>query len=74
MLPSALDEYLSDVSDPFSFRDRFLDICGDVLFIVPTRRVANYHRDMKRVDGLNWCKLLFLDLCILVLIIGLEYI
>ncbi|XP_073469294.1 fatty acyl-CoA hydrolase precursor, medium chain-like isoform X1 [Aquarana catesbeiana] len=45
VLPSALDEYLSDVSDPFSFRDRFLDICGDVLFIVPTRRVANYHRD-----------------------------
>ncbi|XP_073469289.1 fatty acyl-CoA hydrolase precursor, medium chain-like isoform X1 [Aquarana catesbeiana] len=45
VLPSIMDEYLSDVSDPIALRDGFLDICGDVLFIHPALKVARYHRD-----------------------------
>ncbi|KAM5137970.1 fatty acyl-CoA hydrolase precursor, medium chain-like [Mantella aurantiaca] len=45
VIPSVLDEYLSEVSDPSAFRDRFLEICGDVLFVVPAVKIANYHRD-----------------------------
>ncbi|XP_018418383.1 PREDICTED: fatty acyl-CoA hydrolase precursor, medium chain-like [Nanorana parkeri] len=45
VLPSVLDEYLSGVSDPFVFRDRLLDICGDLMFVIPALRIAKYHRD-----------------------------
>ncbi|XP_068116880.1 fatty acyl-CoA hydrolase precursor, medium chain-like [Hyperolius riggenbachi] len=45
MLPPILDEYLTGVSDPFEYRNRFLDICGDIVFVMPSLRTAKYHRD-----------------------------
>ncbi|XP_063801800.1 fatty acyl-CoA hydrolase precursor, medium chain-like [Pseudophryne corroboree] len=40
-----LDEYLGDVTDPAEIRDRFLDMCGDFLFVMPALKTAKYHRD-----------------------------
>ncbi|XP_068116960.1 fatty acyl-CoA hydrolase precursor, medium chain-like [Hyperolius riggenbachi] len=47
MMPFILDEYLGGLRDPIELRDGFLDICGDMVFIVPCLRVANYHRDSR---------------------------
>ncbi|XP_075045382.1 fatty acyl-CoA hydrolase precursor, medium chain-like [Mixophyes fleayi] len=44
-IPFVMDEYIGDTQDPSELRDRFLDLCGDILFVVPSVRIARYHRD-----------------------------
>ncbi|XP_063294085.1 carboxylesterase 5A-like isoform X1 [Pelobates fuscus] len=34
-----------NVNDPFELRNWFLDMCGDILFVIPALRTAKYHRD-----------------------------
>ncbi|XP_044128878.1 fatty acyl-CoA hydrolase precursor, medium chain-like [Bufo gargarizans] len=46
VLPLVTDEYLGDTTDPLEIRDRFLDLCGDVMFVIPAFKIAKYHRDM----------------------------
>ncbi|XP_073515955.1 carboxylesterase 1D-like isoform X2 [Phyllobates terribilis] len=45
MIPSLLEEYFGDTDNPAELRNRFLDLCGDVSLVVPSFRVARYHRD-----------------------------
>ncbi|XP_069802321.1 fatty acyl-CoA hydrolase precursor, medium chain-like [Dendropsophus ebraccatus] len=40
-----MDEYIGDETDPGEIRNRFLDLAGDLVFVVPALRVAKYHRD-----------------------------
>ncbi|KAM8947594.1 fatty acyl-CoA hydrolase precursor, medium chain-like isoform 2-T2 [Pelodytes ibericus] len=40
-----LEEYLGDTDDPLEIRNRFLDMCGDVMFVMPALKTATYHRD-----------------------------
>ncbi|KAM5125566.1 fatty acyl-CoA hydrolase precursor, medium chain-like [Mantella aurantiaca] len=44
-IPHVMEEYFSDTEDPLEIRDRFLDLCGDLVYIVPALRTANFHRD-----------------------------
>ncbi|XP_053305784.1 fatty acyl-CoA hydrolase precursor, medium chain-like [Spea bombifrons] len=45
-LPIVMAEYFPDeVFDLLEIRDKFLDLNGDLLFVVPGLRTANYHRD-----------------------------
>ncbi|XP_068116879.1 fatty acyl-CoA hydrolase precursor, medium chain-like [Hyperolius riggenbachi] len=44
-VPLVMDEYFHGVEDPLKIRDIFLDLCGDLSFVMPALRVANYHRD-----------------------------
>ncbi|XP_044131027.1 fatty acyl-CoA hydrolase precursor, medium chain-like [Bufo gargarizans] len=46
VLPLVTDEYLGDTTDPLEIRDRFLDLCGDVMFVMPALKFAKYYRDM----------------------------
>ncbi|KAG6940646.1 carboxylesterase 2 [Chelydra serpentina] len=39
------DEYLGDTDDPVELRDRFQDLMGDILFVIPALQVSKYHRD-----------------------------
>nr|XP_025044193.1 fatty acyl-CoA hydrolase precursor, medium chain-like isoform X4 [Pelodiscus sinensis] len=39
------DEYLGDTDDPAELRDRFQDLMGDILFVIPALQVSKYHRD-----------------------------
>lgn len=40
-----LDEYFKDVEDPPKIRDRFLELQGDVMFVIPALKMAKLHRD-----------------------------
>ncbi|XP_066438836.1 fatty acyl-CoA hydrolase precursor, medium chain-like isoform X1 [Eleutherodactylus coqui] len=40
-----IDEYLGDIDDPLEIRNRFLDLCGDRIFLIPALRIAKHHRD-----------------------------
>ncbi|XP_018428899.1 PREDICTED: fatty acyl-CoA hydrolase precursor, medium chain-like [Nanorana parkeri] len=40
-----LDEYFGDTDDPLENRDRFLDLQGDVMFVIPALKMAKHHRD-----------------------------
>ncbi|XP_069802155.1 carboxylesterase 5A-like [Dendropsophus ebraccatus] len=40
-----MDEYIRDETDPGEIRNRFLDLAGDLMFVIPALRVAKYHRD-----------------------------
>ncbi|KAM5127478.1 fatty acyl-CoA hydrolase precursor, medium chain-like [Mantella aurantiaca] len=44
-IPHVMEEYFSDTEDPLEIRDRFLDLCGDLVYTVPALRTANFHRD-----------------------------
>ncbi|XP_066439944.1 fatty acyl-CoA hydrolase precursor, medium chain-like [Eleutherodactylus coqui] len=44
-IPFIIDEYLGDIDDPREIRDRFLDLCGDAIFVIPALRLAKLHRD-----------------------------
>uniref|UniRef100_A0A8C5N0E0 Carboxylic ester hydrolase n=1 Tax=Leptobrachium leishanense TaxID=445787 RepID=A0A8C5N0E0_9ANUR len=44
-VPWIMEEYFGDTDDPLEIRNRFLDFCGDVVFVVPALRTAKYHRD-----------------------------
>ncbi|XP_044125245.1 fatty acyl-CoA hydrolase precursor, medium chain-like [Bufo gargarizans] len=46
VIPLAVDEYLGNITDPLKIRDRFLDLCGDVKFVIPALETAKYHQDM----------------------------
>ncbi|XP_063801967.1 fatty acyl-CoA hydrolase precursor, medium chain-like isoform X2 [Pseudophryne corroboree] len=45
VIPLLLDEYLGDTDDRAEIRNRFLDLCGDFIFVMPALKAANYHRD-----------------------------
>ncbi|CAH2324160.1 carboxylesterase 5A-like [Pelobates cultripes] len=45
VLSMAMDEYIGDTSDLSEIRNRFLDLCGDALFVMPALKTAKYHRD-----------------------------
>ncbi|XP_069822443.1 fatty acyl-CoA hydrolase precursor, medium chain-like [Dendropsophus ebraccatus] len=40
-----MDEYFGNTTDPMKIRDSLLDLCGDVMFVIPALRTAHYHRD-----------------------------
>ncbi|XP_040266489.1 fatty acyl-CoA hydrolase precursor, medium chain-like [Bufo bufo] len=40
-----LDEYVGDETDPAEIRNRFVDLVGDLIFVMPALRTAKYHRD-----------------------------
>ncbi|XP_068117511.1 cocaine esterase-like [Hyperolius riggenbachi] len=42
---SLLDEYFGDTDDPLELRNRFIDLQGDVMFVIPAITVAKHHRD-----------------------------
>ncbi|XP_073461779.1 uncharacterized protein [Aquarana catesbeiana] len=45
VIPLLVEEYLGDETDPAEVRDRFLDLCGDFVFVMPALKTAKYHRD-----------------------------
>ncbi|XP_073515995.1 cocaine esterase-like [Phyllobates terribilis] len=45
ILSLVLDEYFGNGSDPRTIRDGFLDLCGDMMFVIPALRTAAHHRD-----------------------------
>ncbi|XP_040266488.1 carboxylesterase 5A-like isoform X2 [Bufo bufo] len=40
-----LDEYVGDETDPAEIRNRFVDLVGDLVFVIPALRMAKCHRD-----------------------------
>lgn len=38
------DEYLGDTDDPAELRDRFQELLGDIVFVIPALQVSKYHR------------------------------
>ncbi|XP_069463191.1 fatty acyl-CoA hydrolase precursor, medium chain-like [Ambystoma mexicanum] len=44
-LPLIIEEYLGDTEDPIQLRDSYLDMVGDIMFVYPSVRTANFHRD-----------------------------
>ncbi|XP_069596671.1 fatty acyl-CoA hydrolase precursor, medium chain-like [Ranitomeya imitator] len=40
-----MDEYFGNSSNPLTIRDGFLDLCGDMMFVIPALRTAAHHRD-----------------------------
>ncbi|XP_074737283.1 fatty acyl-CoA hydrolase precursor, medium chain-like isoform X1 [Strix uralensis] len=44
-LPAIVDEYLGNTDDPAELRDRFLDLLGDALIVMPSIKALNYHRE-----------------------------
>ncbi|XP_018428894.1 PREDICTED: carboxylesterase 5A-like [Nanorana parkeri] len=45
VLPLVMEEYFEDVTDPLQIRDRFLDMCGDLVFVIPALKFARHYRD-----------------------------
>ncbi|XP_069595468.1 fatty acyl-CoA hydrolase precursor, medium chain-like isoform X3 [Ranitomeya imitator] len=45
-IPHVMDEYFAYITDPVEIRDLYRDLCGDLVFVIPTLRIAKYHRDM----------------------------
>uniref|UniRef100_A0A8C5N408 Carboxylesterase type B domain-containing protein n=1 Tax=Leptobrachium leishanense TaxID=445787 RepID=A0A8C5N408_9ANUR len=44
-MPLVMEEYFGDTNDPEEIRNRFLDMCGDKIFVMPALKTAKYHRD-----------------------------
>ncbi|CAH2324156.1 Hypothetical predicted protein [Pelobates cultripes] len=44
VLSLVMDEYIGDTSDLSEIRNRFLDLCGDAVFVMPALKTAKYHR------------------------------
>ncbi|XP_062395033.1 carboxylesterase 5A-like [Sardina pilchardus] len=40
-----VDEYLGSGENRIKNRDGFLELCGDILFIIPIIKLSNFHRD-----------------------------
>ncbi|KAJ6666199.1 hypothetical protein lerEdw1_001104, partial [Lerista edwardsae] len=40
-----VEEYLAGTEDPSQLRDRFLDLAGDCMFVIPSIKIAKHHRD-----------------------------
>ncbi|KAM9301977.1 fatty acyl-CoA hydrolase precursor, medium chain-like [Gastrophryne carolinensis] len=45
LIPLLLEEYIGDETDPAEIRNRFLDLCGDAVFVMPALKTVKYHRD-----------------------------
>ncbi|KAM4636909.1 fatty acyl-CoA hydrolase precursor, medium chain-like [Discoglossus pictus] len=45
VVPLIMDQYFGDTDDPLEIRNRFIELCGDVIFFIPGIKTANYHRD-----------------------------
>ncbi|KAM5138778.1 uncharacterized protein ACMZJ9_017288 [Mantella aurantiaca] len=40
-----LDEYFDNTDDPLKNRDQFIELQGDIIFVIPAQKTAKYHRD-----------------------------
>ncbi|KAM8945986.1 fatty acyl-CoA hydrolase precursor, medium chain-like [Pelodytes ibericus] len=40
-----MEEHIGDTNDPSAILNRFLELCGDVVFVVQALKTARYHRD-----------------------------
>ncbi|KAM3918377.1 fatty acyl-CoA hydrolase precursor, medium chain-like [Leptodactylus fuscus] len=40
-----VDEYIGDETDPAEIRNHFIDLIGDLIFVIPALKTAKYHRD-----------------------------
>nr|XP_033798037.1 fatty acyl-CoA hydrolase precursor, medium chain-like [Geotrypetes seraphini] len=40
-----IDEYLGDTENPVELQDRFIEMMGDIEFVMPAIKTAKYHRD-----------------------------
>uniref|UniRef100_A0A5G3JDL4 Carboxylic ester hydrolase n=1 Tax=Xenopus tropicalis TaxID=8364 RepID=A0A5G3JDL4_XENTR len=45
VIPFIMEEYFGDTNDPKELRNNFLDLVGDIIFVIPALRTAKYHRD-----------------------------
>ncbi|XP_015729548.1 carboxylesterase 5A-like isoform X2 [Coturnix japonica] len=45
LLPAIMDEYLGNTDDPAELRDRFLELLGDVLIVIPSIKTLSYYRE-----------------------------
>ncbi|KAE8608885.1 hypothetical protein XENTR_v10011649 [Xenopus tropicalis] len=45
VIPFIMEEYFGDTNDPKELRNNFLDLAGDIIFVIPALRTAKYHRD-----------------------------
>lgn len=46
-LPLVMEEYFGDVDDPLQIRERFLELCCDLVFVIPALKFARYLRDAR---------------------------
>ncbi|XP_071973227.1 fatty acyl-CoA hydrolase precursor, medium chain-like isoform X2 [Engystomops pustulosus] len=46
VIPFAVEEYIGGTTNLVEIRDRFLDLCGDIMFVIPAVNIAQYYRDM----------------------------
>eukprot|EP00079_Xenopus_tropicalis_P013897 XP_002943465.2 PREDICTED: carboxylesterase 5A-like [Xenopus tropicalis] len=44
-ISSIMEEYFGDTNDQIEIRNNFLELGGDMLFVIPALRTAKYHRD-----------------------------
>ncbi|CAH2324162.1 carboxylesterase 5A-like [Pelobates cultripes] len=44
-IPLVMEEYFVDTSDTSVIRDRFLDLIGDIMIVIPAIKTAKYHRE-----------------------------
>ncbi|XP_056415618.1 fatty acyl-CoA hydrolase precursor, medium chain-like isoform X3 [Hyla sarda] len=40
-----MNEYIGDKTDPAEIRNSFVDLVGDLMFVIPALKTAKYHRD-----------------------------
>ncbi|OXB84032.1 UNVERIFIED_CONTAM: hypothetical protein H355_015543 [Colinus virginianus] len=45
LLPVIMNEYLGSTDDPAELRDRFLELLGDVLIVIPSIKALSYYRE-----------------------------
>eukprot|EP00079_Xenopus_tropicalis_P015641 XP_004913615.1 PREDICTED: carboxylesterase 5A-like [Xenopus tropicalis] len=45
LVPLLMKEYFGDTNDQTEIRNKFLELNGDILFVIPALRTAQYHRD-----------------------------
>ncbi|XP_073411052.1 fatty acyl-CoA hydrolase precursor, medium chain-like isoform X2 [Dendrobates tinctorius] len=46
VIPHIMDEYFAYITDPVEIRDLYRDLLSDIVFVIPTLKMAKYHRDM----------------------------
>lgn len=47
-IPLLVEEYIGGEADPVEVRNRILDLCGDLIFVMPALKTAKYHRGESR--------------------------
>ncbi|OXB61789.1 hypothetical protein ASZ78_004062, partial [Callipepla squamata] len=45
LLPVIMNEYLGSTDDPAELRDRFLELLGDVVIVIPSIKALSYYRE-----------------------------